>query len=1196
MKTEKVTDGKGNCISFEHYTWDAQGNETSVHDTVSQSKIVTEYYYEDGNGHLAGEVKSEKEYIMNPNDPAQPLPETITTYSYSYDGEGKKTETITEKVQEGGQEKTITTVNVHDAMGREIATTDSRGKREDSVYDSLGRLIETRETYTADSAAAIQDKTERKYDKNGALLWEKDVTGTVQEYVYDNMNRVISSKVTKGSETKTWTTTYSRGNVVVHTGRGTGGTMTIQDAQITTEKNPEGQILSQTWQDKIGRTVREKSGGMIVDTTWDGANNPITSFVNGQTADAAAGVLTLYLYDEEGQQTHVIKNPSFANTEFKVTAHSITEESVYDKSGNMVKAIDGEGSATEYTYTADGEIATVTTADGAVTTCEYDKKNEDGTTSDTTTYANGTKSLVTKNKRDLITSISDVGDGTLPPIRTDFEYDLKNNMTKEIDGEGNYRLYIYDGMDRLILTRYFDKTGTETLRTKRSYDRRDNLTERRDYTVTGSGETLYRYIKNEYDFLDRLTGYGEMNTDLVPAAADLAPHMSHYTYDIDGNLIQILYPQETGKKVKGLKYLYNTNKWLTAVKAVTDTGDRTLREYIYDNSGKVKDIKDYRDFLGNSSAYTIRSHSYDEFLRPVRIEYKDSSDPATIRESYAYSFDKNDSITKEIIRNGYLSASEQTDQIRDYTWSNTGQLTQSVITDHRKGKTLTTAYQYDAVGNRIRMRKGGRETNYTYNTLNQLISAKEKKMAGEEGAEEEDPPSGEYYSNRTYQFDANGNQTLETDSVTGITKKYTFDADNRLAAYEEKQGANIRLTQENRYDGAGQRIRKTEGGAVTDYFYGAEGLLYTRNGAGAISSLNLTGTEGNIIATARGTGTQEQYSFYHKDIRESTTALISPQGEGILSYEYDDFGATTLKGDQSYSNEICYTGGVYDPSTTLYYLNARYYNPADGRFLSPDTCRGEAEAPATLHLYAYCKNNPMSYTDPSGHLFWAVVNAGFAMYDGYQAYKKGKKKGESGLKLALRVAGSAGSSLVGGKYVKAAKAVYRGVKSALTAAKVAKKASPAVKKAVRVATKSIQSKSSKKIIKASAKKTVKVKRAASRKKKASPPPEEPKYHGNDKRSQKPQHGYIIRDKETKIILKVGISGGKLNRNGSSRRANSQLKKFNEDHEGTHEAVVLRKDFKNRQEALDWETKVSNNIKKKFCVDPNSKWMKAHKKP
>jgi len=76
-------------------------------------------------------------------------------------------------------------------------------------------------------------------------------------------------------------------------------------------------------------------------------------------------------------------------------------------------------------------------------------------------------------------------------------------------------------------------------------------------------------------------------------------------------------------------------------------------------------------------------------------------------------------------------------------------------------------------------------------------------------------------------------------------------------------------------------------------------------------------------------------------------------------------------------NEVCYTGGIYDESTGLYYLNARYYDPEKGRFLTQDTYRGEQTEPSTWHLYVYCANNPINYVDPSGHAA-IVLKSNFA--------------------------------------------------------------------------------------------------------------------------------------------------------------------------------------------------------------------------
>ena len=109
--------------------------------------------------------------------------------------------------------------------------------------------------------------------------------------------------------------------------------------------------------------------------------------------------------------------------------------------------------------------------------------------------------------------------------------------------------------------------------------------------------------------------------------------------------------------------------------------------------------------------------------------------------------------------------------------------------------------------------------------------------------------------------------------------------------------------------------------------------------------------------------------MYHKDIQGSSTSLVKEDGSADATYQYTDFGETTINGDNKAENEVCYTGGIYDQSTGLYYLNARYYNPEDGGFLTEDTYRGEINEPETQNLYVYCADNPVNYVDPSGHKY-----------------------------------------------------------------------------------------------------------------------------------------------------------------------------------------------------------------------------------
>jgi hypothetical protein len=87
-------------------------------------------------------------------------------------------------------------------------------------------------------------------------------------------------------------------------------------------------------------------------------------------------------------------------------------------------------------------------------------------------------------------------------------------------------------------------------------------------------------------------------------------------------------------------------------------------------------------------------------------------------------------------------------------------------------------------------------------------------------------------------------------------------------------------------------------------------------------------------------------------------------------------------------------------------------------FLDPDS--GDADDIPTQNGYAYANNNPVMLVNPDGNLPWLLINAGFAAYDGYKAFKKGGWKA-----AAIAV----GVGLVGGAAFKA----YRIYKAGETA-------------------------------------------------------------------------------------------------------------------------------------------------------------------
>ncbi|WP_228745458.1 RHS repeat-associated core domain-containing protein, partial [Paenibacillus sp. S150] len=94
--------------------------------------------------------------------------------------------------------------------------------------------------------------------------------------------------------------------------------------------------------------------------------------------------------------------------------------------------------------------------------------------------------------------------------------------------------------------------------------------------------------------------------------------------------------------------------------------------------------------------------------------------------------------------------------------------------------------------------------------------------------------------------------------------------------------------------------------------------------------------------------------------------IVNTGGAVVNNYTYDEWGNITSQ-VEGISNSFKYTGEVYDAETGLYYLRARYYDPGMGRFLNEDTYEGQIDNPLSLNLYTYVSNNPLIYSDPTGH-------------------------------------------------------------------------------------------------------------------------------------------------------------------------------------------------------------------------------------
>jgi RHS repeat-associated protein len=122
---------------------------------------------------------------------------------------------------------------------------------------------------------------------------------------------------------------------------------------------------------------------------------------------------------------------------------------------------------------------------------------------------------------------------------------------------------------------------------------------------------------------------------------------------------------------------------------------------------------------------------------------------------------------------------------------------------------------------------------------------------------------------------------------------------------------------------------------------------------------------------------------------------------------YRAFGATRFTSGAT-PTTFRYTGQREESSLGLYYYGARWYDPALGHFIQPDTIIPDAGNALDYHRYGYARFNSLKYTDPSGHCGMSVT-AGEAWSGPYGEACMGFSAGLSGgQKAALSGGGGLG--------------------------------------------------------------------------------------------------------------------------------------------------------------------------------------------
>jgi len=254
----------------------------------------------------------------------------------------------------------------------------------------------------------------------------------------------------------------------------------------------------------------------------------------------------------------------------------------------------------------------------------------------------------------------------------------------------------------------------------------------------------------------------------------------------------------------------------------------------------------------------------------------------------------------------------------------------------------------------------------------------------------------------TYSYDQNGNLVSTANGATTTT--YAYDYANRLVAL----GVNGATTTY-AYDPFGSRVSQTTGSTTTLYPSKYFSVVTT---LGAGTSTTATSTE-YIFAPTQGGDTllatidqpmvngvavgSTTTRYIHPDNLGSTNVTSDENGNLAQWFDYMPYGsvlASTNTGTTTAARQ--YIGQFSDPSG-LSYLNARYYNPSQGQYLSQDPVflnlgdrnriqqisQQQQDAlltdPQSLNSYSYSENNPIIQSDPSGKCPICVLGVGLSV-------------------------------------------------------------------------------------------------------------------------------------------------------------------------------------------------------------------------
>ena len=515
-------------------------------------------------------------------------------------------------------------------------------------------------------------------------------------------------------------------------------------------------------------------------------------------------------------------------------------------------------------------------------------------------------------------------------------------------GNGDSVSYTYDAFDRQRTAAYNDGTTYHY-----DYNGDNDLT--RQYATDGDGKVTEQY-SYQYDSLGRLihSRQSTANGALIQSTQhmyDAANRMTSQSWQFGTGLYRQQYSY-TGVKADGTA----DSSVDGTISAITTTIPGQLdvtSKYEYNDLRQLekKTVTVPNQNRGTTTVYT-RGYTYSVIAEDDgcnRMGTRLASTGYTFgssSRSFDYTYDAAGNIQTVTTGGTNVPAAAAS---KTYTYDAQGQLATEV-----NGSGTTFGYAYDTVGNIRSVTTDGaviKSFGYTNpswpDLLTSVTSGSTTKDILYEGQTQTSdlPASGNpvtYYNGKDYTFTWTKGRQLASATVDGKQISYTYDM-------------------------SGVRSGKQVGD--TTYTYTTLSGKVMRQQWGE-KSLEFVYDDGNQpFAVIYNDGSTSTLYYYVLNAQGDVAAILNSSGKLAASYDYDAWGNCTVYDSSDAAigdlNPLRYRGYYYDAETGFYYLQSRYYDFANCRFINADGLF--ADSFIGTNLFAYCMNNPVNMSDHTGH-------------------------------------------------------------------------------------------------------------------------------------------------------------------------------------------------------------------------------------